>query len=57
MIFGSTQTGLGCVTCIIGQTEPGPCYEIDVVSLGFVEGINNRIPVIQRRTCGIRDEE
>ena len=27
------------------------------VSLGFVEGLNNKIRVIQRRAYGIRDEE
>ena len=27
------------------------------VSLGFVEGLNNKIRVIQRRTYGLRDEE
>jgi transposase len=29
----------------------------DKVSLGFVEGLNNKIRVIQRRAYGIRDEE
>lgn len=27
------------------------------VSLGFVEGVNNQIRVIQRRAYGLRDEE
>lgn len=27
------------------------------VSLGFVEGLNNKIRVLQRRACGLRDEE
>ncbi len=27
------------------------------VSLGFVEGLNNKIRVIQRRSYGLRDEE
>ena len=27
------------------------------VALGFVEGLNNKIRVIQRRAYGIRDEE
>jgi len=27
------------------------------VSLGFVEGVNNKIRVIQRRAYGLRDEE
>jgi transposase len=27
------------------------------VSLGFVEGLNNKIRVIQRRAYGVRDEE
>jgi transposase len=31
--------------------------ENKVVSLGFVEGLNNKIRVIQRRAYGLRDEE
>ena len=27
------------------------------VSLGFVEGVNNKIRVIQRRAYGLKDEE
>jgi len=27
------------------------------VSLGFVEGLNNKIRVLQRRAYGLRDEE
>jgi transposase len=27
------------------------------VALGFVEGVNNKIRVIQRRSYGLRDEE
>ena len=30
---------------------------LDKVSLGFVEGLNNKIRVIQRRAYGLRDEE
>jgi transposase len=33
------------------------CRPENKVSLGFVEGINNKIRVIQRRAYGIRDEE
>jgi transposase len=33
------------------------CRQEHKVSLGFVEGINNKIRVIQRRAYGIRDEE
>jgi transposase len=33
------------------------CQPENKVSLGFVEGINNKIRVIQRRAYGIRDEE
>lgn len=33
------------------------CFEENKVSLGFVEGLNNKIRVIQRRAYGIRDEE
>ena len=33
------------------------CQPENKVSLGFVEGLNNKIRVIQRRAYGIRDEE
>lgn len=33
------------------------CKEENKVSLGFVEGLNNKIRVIQRRAYGIRDQE
>ena len=33
------------------------CRPENKVSLGFVEGLNNKIRVIQRRAYGIRDEE
>jgi transposase len=33
------------------------CNPENKVSLGFVEGLNNKIRVIQRRAYGIRDEE
>ncbi len=33
------------------------CREENKVPLGFVEGINNKIRVIQRRAYGLRDEE
>jgi transposase len=33
------------------------CQVENKVSLGFVEGINNKIRVIQRRAYGVRDEE
>jgi transposase len=33
------------------------CYEENKVPLGFVEGINNKVRVIQRRAYGLRDEE
>lgn len=33
------------------------CKPANKVSLGFVEGLNNKIRVIQRRTYGLRDEE
>lgn len=33
------------------------CKEENKVSLGFVEGLNNKIRVIMRRAYGIRDEE
>jgi transposase len=33
------------------------CKPEDKVSLGFVEGLNNKVRVLQRRTYGLRDEE
>jgi transposase len=33
------------------------CKLEDKVSLGFVEGLNNKIPVFQRRAYGLKDEE
>jgi transposase len=33
------------------------CNPENKVSLGFVEGLNNKIRVIQRRSYGLRDEE
>jgi len=33
------------------------CLPKNKVSLGFVEGLNNKIRVIQRHTYGLRDEE
>lgn len=33
------------------------CHSDNKVSLGFVEGLNNKIRVIQRRAYGLRDEE
>ena len=33
------------------------CHEENKVPLGFVEGFNNKIRVIQRRAYGLRDEE
>jgi transposase len=33
------------------------CHEENKASLGFVEGINNKIRAIQRRSYGLRDEE
>lgn len=33
------------------------CKPESKVSLGFVEGLNNKIRVIQRRAYGLRDEE
>src|SRR3981081_4517016 len=35
----------------------GYCKPENKVSLGFVEGLNNKIRVIQRRAYGLRDEE
>ena len=33
------------------------CRRENKIALGFVEGLNNRIRVIQRRAYGLRDEE
>jgi len=33
------------------------CHPDNKVSLGFVEGVNNKVRVIQRRAFGLRDEE
>jgi transposase len=33
------------------------CRPENKVSLGFVEGLNNKIRVIQRRAYGLRDKE
>ena len=33
------------------------CKPVNKVSLGYVEGLNNKIRVIQRRAYGLRDEE
>jgi len=33
------------------------CRPENIVSLGFVEGLNNKIRVIQRRAYGLRDEQ
>ena len=33
------------------------CTPENKVALGFVEGLNNKIRVIQRRAYGLRDEE
>ena len=33
------------------------CQPENKVALGFVEGVNNKIRVIQRRSYGLRDEE
>ena len=33
------------------------CNSENKVALGFVEGLNNKIRVIQRRAYGLRDEE
>jgi hypothetical protein len=42
------------------QERPDPgasCKPENKVSLGFVEGLKNKIRVIQRRAYGLRDEE
>jgi transposase len=39
------------------QADAAYCQAENKVALGFVEGLNNKIRVIQRRACGLRDEE
>ena len=41
----------------IGVSAIGGCQSENKVSLGFVEGLNNKIRVIQRRAYGLRNEE
>ena len=36
---------------------PAYCKPENKVALGFVEGLNNKIRVIQRRAYGLRDQE
>jgi transposase len=59
---------LGAESSRIDRTWPDPidrhwdgiaayCKPENKVSLGFVEGLNNKIRVIQRRAYGLRDEE
>ncbi|MBM3218277.1 MAG: transposase [Candidatus Rokubacteria bacterium] len=33
------------------------CHPDNKVALGFVEGLNNKVRVLQRRAYGLRDEE
>jgi transposase len=33
------------------------CHPDNKVALGFAEGLNNKIRVLQRRAYGLRDEE
>jgi transposase len=40
-----------------GEGIEAYCHEENRVALGFVEGLNNKIRVIQRRAYGFRDEE
>ena len=41
----------------IASGAAGNCKPENKVALGFVEGFNNKIRVIQRRAYGLRDEE
>jgi transposase len=46
--------------CMIENHWPGIaryCHPENKVALGFVEGLNNKIRVLQRRAYGLRDEE
>ena len=54
-----TRPGVPPVTAVsqICQRSPAFCRPENKVSLGFVEGLNNKIRVIQRRAYGLRDEE
>ncbi len=40
-----------------GEGIAASCNPENKVALGFVEGLNNKIRVIQRRAYGLRDEE
>ena len=39
------------------MVSPSYCHPENKVSLGLVEGVNNKIRVLQRRAYGYRDEE
>jgi hypothetical protein len=41
----------------LAASGPGVARPENKVALGFVEGLNNKIRVIQRRSYGLRDEE
>jgi hypothetical protein len=49
---GLEATGFQDFNGIAAYCRPG-----NKVALGFVEGVNNKIRVIQRRACGLRDTE
>ena len=51
---GLTQFGRSNRTTLGG---PSYCTPRNKVKLGFVEGLNNKIRVMQRRAYGYRDEE
>ncbi len=38
------------------SSSPRPLYPDNKVSLGFMEGLNNKIRAIQRRAYGIKDQ-
>jgi transposase len=48
----SPRWSIGIGTAVVAYCKPE-----NKVSLGFVEGLNNKIRVIQRRAYGLHDQE
>jgi hypothetical protein len=56
---GTTARSGRCVTCPERHWDgiAAYCRPENKVSLGFVEGLNNKIRVIQRRAYGLKNEQ
>ena len=59
---GRVETKLGLLAASFWETETGTgsrptAVRTNKVALGFVEGLNNKVRVLQRRAYGLRDEE